>query len=92
METKKSYVGQVVSHILNTGKYRKHGMNKRLNEHFSEAFSSKKNQCHYLNNAIRKYGIEKFNVELLELCSMEESWRKRKFLYYKFRYNVSKWL
>ena len=48
-------------------------MNKRLNEHFSEAFSSKKNQCHYLNNAIRKYGIEKFNVELLELCSMEES-------------------
>ena len=79
LETNKSYVGQVVSHILNTGKYRKHGMNKRLNEHFSEAFSSKKNQCHYLNNAIRKYGREKFSVELLELCSLEESEKRESF-------------
>ena len=73
MKTNKIYVGQTVSHILNNGKYVRHGMGKRLNGHISEAFSKKKNQCHYLNNAIRKYGREEFIVELLELCSKEES-------------------
>ena len=69
----KSYVGQAVSHILNTGKYRRYGMEKRLRCHISEAFSQKKHQCPYLNNAIRKYGVEDFEVELLEICAVEDS-------------------
>lgn len=71
--TGKKYVGQTVSHVLNTGKYRKYGMEKRLKCHISEAFSTKKNQCHYLNNAIRKYGSENFTVKLLDICSIENS-------------------
>lgn len=71
--TKKSYVGQAVSHILNNGKYRKYGMERRFASHVSEAFSTKKNQCAYLNNAIRKYGADDFTLELLELCSVEDS-------------------
>jgi hypothetical protein len=72
-KTNKSYVGQTVSHILNNGKYIRHGMEKRLKGHISEAFSTKKNQCHYLNNAIRKYGSNEFKVELLTTCSLDES-------------------
>lgn len=71
--SKKCYVGQTVSHILNHGKYRRFGINKRFNSHISEAFSKKKNQCHYLNNAIRKYGSDNFIVELLELCKIEDA-------------------
>jgi hypothetical protein len=48
-------------------------MLKRFNGHVSEAFSNKKNQCHYLNNSIRKYGKNNFKVELLELCDIIES-------------------
>lgn len=73
LKTKKIYIGQAVSHILNNGKYRRYGMQKRLDCHISEAFSTKKNQCHYLNNSIRKYGKDEFIVELLDVCSLEES-------------------
>jgi len=71
--TCKSYVGQTVSHVFNSGKYRRYGMEKRLRSHISEAFSKKKNQCPYLNNAIRKYGVDDFDVKLLEICSIEEA-------------------
>jgi hypothetical protein len=64
----KIYIGQAVSHILNHKKYRPYGMEKRFACHVSEAFSDKKNQCHYLNNAIRKYGQDKFKLELLRVC------------------------
>jgi len=73
LSTNKLYVGQTVSHILNNGKYRRHGMKKRFKEHISESFSTKKNQCHYLNNAIRKYGQDNFIVELIEICNVENS-------------------
>ena len=73
IENNKCYIGQTVSHILNNGKYRRFGMHKRLLGHISEAFSKKKHQCHYLNNAIRKYGADKFEVKLLEICSIENS-------------------
>jgi len=69
----KKYIGQAVSHILNHKKYRPYGMEGRFRCHISEAFSSKKNQCHYLNNAIRKYGIESFTVELITTCNVDES-------------------
>ena len=67
----KIYIGQAVSHILNHNKYRRYGCEKRLNSHISEAIrNNKKNQCHYLNNSIRKHGADKFIVELIDKCDM----------------------
>jgi group I intron endonuclease len=66
----KLYVGQAVSHILNHKRYRPYGCEGRFRCHISEAFSQKKNQSHYLNNAIRKYGVVNFVVELLEYCEI----------------------
>ena len=66
----KTYVGQAVSHILNHKRYRPYGHEGRFRCHVSEAFSSKKNQSHYLNNAIRKYGVNEFVVELIECCEI----------------------
>jgi group I intron endonuclease len=73
LSTGKIYVGQAVSHILNHKKYRPYGHEGRFRCHISEAFSTKKNQSHYLNNAIRKYGVEDFIVELIECCEVEKS-------------------
>lgn len=70
LTTGKVYVGQAVSHILNHKKYRPYGHEGRFRCHISEAFSTKKNQSHYLNNAIRKYGVEDFVVELIECCEL----------------------
>jgi hypothetical protein len=68
----KIYIGQTVSHMLNHGKYRRYGVQKRLDSHFSEAIKNNKaKECRYLNNAIRKYGNDKFIVELIDTCDME---------------------
>jgi group I intron endonuclease len=69
----KLYVGQAVSHILNHKRYRPYGHEGRFRCHISEAFSTKKNQSHYLNNAIRKYGVTDFVVELIECCEVEKA-------------------
>jgi hypothetical protein len=69
----KIYIGQAVSHILNHKKYRPYGMEKRFACHISEAFSDKKNQCHFLNNAIRKYGQDKFKLELLRVGKIDDA-------------------
>lgn len=66
IKTQKCYVGQAVSHILNHKRYRPYGIQGRFKCHISEAFSNKTKQCQYLNNAIRKYGVESFEVSLLE--------------------------
>ena len=71
--TQKVYVGQAVSHILNHKRYRPYGHEGRFRCHISEAFSTKKNQCHFLNNSIRKYGVDDFVVELIEYCEIENS-------------------
>ena len=73
LTTQKIYVGQAVSHILNHKRYRPYGHEGRFRCHISEAFSAKKNQCHFLNNAIRKYGVADFVVELVERCETEDS-------------------
>jgi group I intron endonuclease len=73
LSTNKIYVGQAVSHILNHKKYRPYGHEGRFRCHISEAFSTKKNQSHYLNNAIRKYGVTNFVVELIECCEISNS-------------------
>jgi len=71
--TGKLYIGQTVSHMLNHGKYRRYGSTKRLSSHFSEAIKNNKDkECRYLNNSIRKYGIDKFNVELIDICPMDK--------------------
>jgi len=69
----KIYVGQAVSHILNHKRYRPYGHTGRFRCHISEAFSTKKNQSHYLNNAIRKYGVADFVVDLIEYCEIDEA-------------------
>jgi group I intron endonuclease len=69
----KIYIGQAVSHILNHKRYRPYGHQGRFRCHISEAFSTKKNQSHYLNNAIRKYGVNDFVVELIEYCEIENA-------------------
>ena len=71
--TQKIYIGQAVSHILNHKRYRPYGCEGRFRCHISEAFSTKKNQSHYLNNAIRKYGVNDFIVEVLECCTVENA-------------------
>lgn len=71
--SKKSYVGQAVSHILNQKKYRRYGMEKRFACHISEAYSKKKKQCRYLNNAIKKYKPKNFELELLGICKIEDA-------------------
>jgi group I intron endonuclease len=73
LSNNKIYVGQAVSHILNHKKYRPYGHEGRFRCHISEAFSTKKNQSHYLNNAIRKYGVEDFVVELIECCEIKDA-------------------
>lgn len=72
-QNNKRYVGQTLSHRKNRGKYRPFGYIGRFNDHVSEALcNSKKKQCTYLNNAIRSYGKEAFQVELLLVCSRQE--------------------
>jgi group I intron endonuclease len=71
--TNMKYVGQTVSHRKNKGKYRPFGVIGRFKDHISEAINNtKKKQCSFLNNAIRKYGKEAFVVETLETCRVSE--------------------
>lgn len=84
--TNRVYVGQTVTHRKNKGKYRPFGYIGRFNDHMSEALcNTKKKQCRYLNNSIRKDGKEIFTIELLKTCNLEEldSWEK----YYIKEYN-----
>ena len=48
-------------------------MEGRFRCHISEAFSNKPNQCHYLNNSIRKYGSSNFTLQLLQNCKIEDA-------------------
>lgn len=69
----KKYVGQTVSHRLNKGKYKPFGYEGRFKDHISEALcNTKKKQCSYLNNAIRKDGKESFTCSLILECSKDE--------------------
>lgn len=68
----KNYIGQTLTHRKNHNKYRPFGFKARFKEHISEALcNTKKKQCTYLNNAIRKNGSTNFKVELLIRCSIE---------------------
>jgi hypothetical protein len=71
--TKKAYTGKTKSHWWNHGKWRPFGYMARWGAHISEAVNNvKKCQCTYLNNAIRKYGINDWIVELLCTCPINK--------------------
>jgi hypothetical protein len=70
---RKVYIGQAVSHILNAKRFRPYGMEGRFRSHVSEAFSNKKCQCHYLNNAICKNGRDNFTLQLLHCCEINDA-------------------
>jgi group I intron endonuclease len=66
----KQYVGQTRKYYVNGQKY---GFNKRFNKHISS--SSKDDwhkKCRALYGAIRKYGKDKFMIELLCDCDEDE--------------------
>lgn len=87
--TNKSYIGQTVSHVLNHGKYRRYGSQKRFDSHISEAvLQHKPKQCGYLNNAIRKYGKENFEVKCIGICFRQNAneWEQTRIEYYKTLY------
>lgn len=80
LTTRKYYIGQVVSHRKNKGKYRPFGYIGRFNDHISEAINNtKRKQCTYLNNSIRRYGKETFIVKLLENCALDKLDYREKF-------------
>jgi group I intron endonuclease len=82
----KLYVGQTRSHRMNKGKYRPFGSKCRFKDHISEAINNtKKNQCVYLNNAIRKYGSDNFKTELIEKCEVIDLNKREQ--YYILKYN-----
>ena len=72
--SEKVYIGQATTHRLNNKKYRYFGYIGRFNDHISEALSNtKKKQCWYLNNSIRKNGKDNFSVELIETCDIDKA-------------------
>src|SRR5271166_1224978 len=73
IESGKTYIGQTKSHVLNHGKYTRHGYLKRFKDHISEAINNtKEKQCTKLNNAIRFYGEGGLSVLLIDIGSIAE--------------------
>lgn len=82
-----NYIGQVVSHRKNKGKYKPFGIEGRFKDHISEAINNtKKKQCTFLNNAIRKDGSSSFTVQCLEECSLNDMHIREQ--YYIHLYNT----
>jgi hypothetical protein len=67
---RKHYVGQTQTHVLNRGKYRPFGSERRLQAHISEARKNGKKESPKLNNAIRKYGADHFRVDVIGICEL----------------------
>ena len=75
----KSYIGQANKHI---GRFhKKWGYLKRWKSHVKEAYSSAKDHCCLLNNAIRKYGNDDFNIELVCECITREEMNLKEIFY-----------
>lgn len=79
----KQYVGQAVCYYkMKNDRYKKAGYILRWKKHIEESKKENKNGCTYLNNAINKYGYNKFQVVLFEetlidkLNEREQFWIK----------------
>lgn len=72
----KSYIGQTRSHYKSGEGYKQTGIMYRWKQHKRSAkIAGTKyvcKQCRVLNNAIRKYGEEKFTIIELHRCSLEK--------------------
>lgn len=79
----KKYIGQAVK-IYGKNK-KKWGYKNRWKSHLVEAFSSKKDHCTYLNNAIRKYGKDNFEVKKIEDTNINNTCERE--IYYISHYN-----
>lgn len=65
----KCYIGKTKSHYGEMD----YGAMGRIRQHFINAFiNSRKNECPLFYNAIRKYGKEAFQIEILLTCSIED--------------------
>jgi hypothetical protein len=71
----KMYIGQAVSHVKRRNKFIPHGMNGRFRTHVYQALGNNitKYRCRNLNNAIKKYGVENFTVQLVRNCNVEDA-------------------
>ena len=71
----KVYIGQAVSHILKNNKLVPHGTYGRFKKHIQEALGNNltKYNCRNLNNAIKKYGENNFNLQLLQNCNLADA-------------------
>lgn len=70
--TSMSYIGKTKTHRRDGNKWRIHGFEKRWVDHLSEAINNvKENQCTYLNNAIRKYGKDDWDIILIHECELD---------------------
>lgn len=69
---KKQYIGKTMSHRYKSykDKWVSFGSNGRFKEHVWEAYSQKKTQSYALNNAIKKYGENKFTIEVIYKCTI----------------------
>lgn len=66
----KCYVGQAAKYVSKNNQ--KWGTNGRWKSHIREAFGDCRDHCLLLNQALRKYGIEAFEVTTLCECYLED--------------------
>jgi len=68
----KKYIGQALSYIIDHGKIIKHGLEGRFKEHCQYAMNeSGKNRNYKLYPAMKEFGIENFDKEILAICDIE---------------------
>lgn len=67
----KIYIGKT-KEFYGKKKIQNAGINRRFIGHVSEANSNKKNKCHRLGNALKKYGKENFIIEEILKCNLED--------------------
>ena len=72
----KVYIGQAISHLAKRNKFIPHGMEGRFRAHVIDAFGNNNSKygCRNLNRALKKYGSEKFTLQLLHNCKVEEAY------------------
>jgi group I intron endonuclease len=79
----KTYIGQALKFV--SKKKAKWGTNGRWKSHIREALSSEKDHCILLNQAIRKYGVDNFEITKLCDCLIEDMNEHE--IYYIYKYN-----